>query len=322
MTFDPDMMIAAYLDGALARPDREAFEQEMLRRPELRAEVERQRRIDDALKRLFEPPPASRFLERLNAVRGPSAATAGGTGKATGTGEAGGGGAARGGGEAARHGGDGSPGVGGADIEARHAAPERPAAPVAGAAPRPLRLWLRRPWAVAAVLILGAVGVWRVWSFGRLNIADLVGAIQPDTLVSVYHTQVEVKHMQPVWVCKDDREIADTLRSHFGQALALGQLPAGLQTIGWSYGHSLSPHTLYLLARVEGHPVIVCIDRQDAADPAFDTNIPWWSGLRVFERRIGDLVAYEITPLGLERVIPLLHEPAGGGAEAGPRPSP
>ncbi len=52
-----DRQLDAYLDGVLRPREREAFVQRLSREPSLRAGVERQGMIDDALKRLFIPPP-------------------------------------------------------------------------------------------------------------------------------------------------------------------------------------------------------------------------------------------------------------------------
>lgn len=61
MTDLPDKVEALmerYLDGDLDEAERSAFERELLRSPELRAQVEAQRHIDGSLRRLFSPPGA------------------------------------------------------------------------------------------------------------------------------------------------------------------------------------------------------------------------------------------------------------------------
>ncbi len=67
MMLDPrerDRMLAAYLDDALAPEERRAFESAMESDPALRREVELARRIEDSLRRLYAPPPASAPTER------------------------------------------------------------------------------------------------------------------------------------------------------------------------------------------------------------------------------------------------------------------
>lgn len=53
--------LEAYLDGRLGESDRAAFERELAGDPELRAAVERQREIDDALTALFPVPSPARL---------------------------------------------------------------------------------------------------------------------------------------------------------------------------------------------------------------------------------------------------------------------
>ncbi len=64
-----DRQLDAYLDGVLPSRERTAFVQLLSREPRLRAEVERQGMIDDALTRLFMPPShVQGALERLTTL--------------------------------------------------------------------------------------------------------------------------------------------------------------------------------------------------------------------------------------------------------------
>ncbi len=55
----------AYLDDQLDAVEREAFERELDHNPGLMAEVEKQRTIDESIRRLFPPPPTERLMSRL-----------------------------------------------------------------------------------------------------------------------------------------------------------------------------------------------------------------------------------------------------------------
>lgn len=65
MSHEPYPQLDEYLDGLLSDPDRAAFETRMQADPQLQALVERQRHIDEALKRRFGPPPMSSALREV-----------------------------------------------------------------------------------------------------------------------------------------------------------------------------------------------------------------------------------------------------------------
>jgi hypothetical protein len=101
--------------------------------------------------------------------------------------------------------------------------------------------------------------------------------------------------LTPEWRCETDEEFAATYRSRLGQALVLGSLPPGVEALGLSYSPAFSFNTVALLARVDGQPVIVYADYAHAAGGVLPT-LPAAPNVHVFERRIGDIVLYEVTP--------------------------
>ena len=123
------------------------------------------------------------------------------------------------------------------------------------------------------------------------------GRPQRLTLSALYHSHVAGGFV-PDWVCKDDAEFIDTTRKAFGVPL-LAKTEGDVEIIGWSgYGDrladlGLSPAAREILARVKGREVIVLIDKPaPARPPKVDS-----TSLNLFERRIGDVALYEITPL-------------------------
>lgn len=68
----PDQMIDDYVDGVLSEPQRAAFERRLETDSLLRAELERQSRIDAALDNLFTPPPPDNVLAAVQADRRPA----------------------------------------------------------------------------------------------------------------------------------------------------------------------------------------------------------------------------------------------------------
>lgn len=171
---------------------------------------------------------------------------------------------------------------------------------------------LRHPALIAATLVLGVFGGWRLWSFGRLNTADLLGMLERKTLEFEYQQQVVQHGFKPLWICDTDEEFITSFRDGLGQALLLAQLPAKTEAIGLSYGKCMSPKTMVLLAYADKRQVVVFVDRLKN-DHAFTKK--WWTGLNVFRREIGDLVAYECTPLDRPHLLDALRMPSPKGAK-------
>ena len=121
-----------------------------------------------------------------------------------------------------------------------------------------------------------------------------------------YRAQVD-GGLTPEWVCKDDAEFAATLEKAMGESLVVAAAP-GLEVIGWSYNPIekdtsrgvFSSYTMYLLARANGEPVVVMIDRAGYDRPV---EVDSASGLHVYRKQIGDAVFYEVSPLDAPAVL-------------------
>jgi hypothetical protein len=172
-----------------------------------------------------------------------------------------------------------------ADLEAQ---PSPSLAPSTGLVMNPWRRWAGIVGAAVAASILIALA----WSF-------VAGPPRPQrlTLASLYESHV-AGGFKPDWVCKDDREFIDTTRQAFGVPL-LARTEGEVEIIGWAgYGDrltdlGLSGSAKEILARVNGEEVLVLIDSPPPAKPPRDGS----RKLNVFERRIGDVALYEVTPL-------------------------
>jgi hypothetical protein len=73
---------------------------------------------------------------------------------------------------------------------------------------------------------------------------------------------------------------------------------------GLTYCGGLSRYTTTMLARVDGSPVMMFVDRADA-----DTHpvLPVNSKLHLFRKELGPLVLYELTPLDHPHVMENLY---------------
>jgi hypothetical protein len=122
----------------------------------------------------------------------------------------------------------------------------------------------------------------------------------------IYAERVETG-FKPDWVCKDEKEFADTFKKELGVPLAFAPTPQ-VAMVGLAYTSSLSSQTVAFLAHVDGREVIVFVDtlKHDS-----HPKLPADSKLHVFRSELGSLVLYEITPLDEPRASGLFRE-AGG----------
>jgi hypothetical protein len=152
--------------------------------------------------------------------------------------------------------------------------------------------WL--PMAAAAVVLLAGLAGWRYW----------VVSNRPDILGPVYHRIVEAG-FKPDAVCTTDEEFSGWTRQYLRQAMYPTSRPAGLEYVGWSSGRAVGRVSAILLARVEGQPVIVVMERTDRLDfPPGRVQDP---ALHLYRRQIGDVVLFEITPISHQTILPVIQ---------------
>lgn len=151
------------------------------------------------------------------------------------------------------------------------------------------------PWAAAAVVLLAGLAAWRVWTVSH----------RPDVLGPLYKTTV-ASGFVPEVVCTTDDEFANWCRAYLRQPLYVTSRPDGIQYVGWNKGRVISPISGVLLVRVDRDPVVVVLERSDR-----QTVVPGKvadTSLHRFERRIGDVILYEVTPRDHASILPVLAE--------------
>jgi hypothetical protein len=165
------------------------------------------------------------------------------------------------------------------------------------------------PWhiaAAAAVLMIAAAGTWWLWPRppARSTIGYGYGyAVGPPmSLLDYYKRQVD-GDMKGCWPCPPPR-FARTFHDRLGQSLRLAGASIGVEALGLAYSNTISTSTVCVFARVVGEPVIVFVDRAEADD---GTTVDPPASLHLFKKRIGDLVAYELTPHDAPGVFELLE---------------
>lgn len=164
----------------------------------------------------------------------------------------------------------------------------------------------------AACLALIVLAGWRVWQFTRPPVPGPYGAQPWRSLARVYDDTLK-GGFKPNWVCKSDEEFKMMFQARLGQRLLLAQSDGAVQSVGLGYCHSISPLTVYLLARVscdaDAEPtdeVLVFVDR---AKSCTAPSLPPDSALRLFRRQVDGLILFELTPCSQPRVLDLFYQP-------------
>lgn len=178
------------------------------------------------------------------------------------------------------------------------------------AAGRGRRSSLPRAAVAAAVILLLVGGNWFAWRY--LNPREPEIGVPPVQLVSFDkgYEQIVAGGFRPLWLCRNNQELAGNVWKQFGQGLALKDAPREVRVSGLHYRPSLTPRTMVLMFRVDDpvadSPVIVFIDekKSDSGPKLADG-----SGLNVFRGEVGGLVLYEVTPADQAHALPLFYDP-------------
>ena len=93
-----------------------------------------------------------------------------------------------------------------------------------------------RRLAVAAALAGGTFGAWQIWDFVRPGSHSANPYVQQPwrSFETVYRDKI-ADGFQPAWICKDDKEFADSFWAIHRQRLLLGELPEGTKALGLAY---------------------------------------------------------------------------------------
>lgn len=170
---------------------------------------------------------------------------------------------------------------------------------------------IRKIARMAAVIVVGVTAVLAVfWFVGPTGRPPGAQSYPLLGMEGSYQALIAAG-FQPDWRCETDKEFADTYSYRLGQALVLGQLPAGAEALGLSYSPAFSYNTIALLARVDGEPVVVFADVAGSVDgSAMEFSAP---GVNVFRRQIGGIVLFEVTPLDRPTLLDAIHIPEVSG---------
>jgi hypothetical protein len=163
----------------------------------------------------------------------------------------------------------------------------------------------RRRWLKVASLAVAATVVWAMLAWHLFDPGTGVPHYNPNLPLNAIYEKCVADGFRPKWVCDDPKEFASTFSARQGQGLLLAELPTGIKMEGLTYCGGLSRYTTTMLARVNGLPVMVFVDRASAdTHPALP---PSETKLHLFRKETGPLVIYELTPLDQPKVSDYLH---------------
>lgn len=160
-------------------------------------------------------------------------------------------------------------------------------------------------FAMAAALAVAAIGGWYVWMTSNADI-EQGPTVRRYTLAEAYR-EAEKIDFRAEWLCKDDKEFAQTFYWNLGQALAMAPPPANVVPTGISYvalARSKSPRSVEVIARVGNKGVIVFVDKicknagPDEVGP----------GLYAHARQLDKLCLIEVSPFEQPVMLDLLSE--------------
>lgn len=174
------------------------------------------------------------------------------------------------------------------------------------------RIFLARRFAAAAAIAGGIFGSWLIWDSLKPTSTNRA---QWQSIEAVY-AQAKAEQVE-VWFCEDEAEFADVFKDGYDQPLVLPfDTPPGIEVVGLAYRFTISRYTICLLSTVNNEPVIVLIDRIEAgARPSLDQT----SNLRLFEKRVGKLILYEVTPWQKPSLLDLFYDPGVESDETEPK---
>lgn len=165
------------------------------------------------------------------------------------------------------------------------------------------RIFAVRRFAAAAAIALGIFGSWLTF-----NALKQTGPDRPQwQSIAAIYSQAKADQIE-VWLCEDEAEFIDVFKNGFDQPLVLPfDTPQDIEVVGLAYRFAISRYTICLISKVNDEAVVVLIDRIEAGPrPQLDNT----SNLRLFEKRVGRLVLYEVTPWQEPGLLDLFYDPS------------
>ena len=155
---------------------------------------------------------------------------------------------------------------------------------------------------VLAASILGIIGG-GMW---LLNHKPRVGPVFNTAPVALLYQETVEAGFEPYYNCEDLQRFKNTFEFRLGKKvqLAESEMPEGTRMLGVSYLGGTSRDGTAMLGEVDGHRVIVFVDRSSAGQP--DVSTEGTEGLNVFVVERDGLVFAEVSTLPESKMIQYL----------------
>lgn len=155
----------------------------------------------------------------------------------------------------------------------------------------------------AAILAMVSVGIW------LMNDPVPTGPYFENRPVALLYQESVQAGFQPYYRCEDEQRFRNEFKFRLGKAvnLAKSEMPEGTRMLGLSYLGGTSRESIAMLSEVDGHQVIVFVDRDTASQP--DVTTTGTEGLNVFVVERDGFVFTEVSPLAESRMIQHLKVP-------------
>ena len=171
---------------------------------------------------------------------------------------------------------------------------------LASATPAKVDPWRRVVLVVSALAAVALIG-FALW-FAADNDPPQP-FFEPRPLAAIFDETV-ANGFRPYYFCEDPQRFAGTFQKRQGTSLRLADTPDDREMIGLSYLGGLTRDTTAMLCRVDDQPVIVFVDRADAASQAVTTP---QADLFVHTATLGDLVLFEVGPFEAPQMMEYLE---------------
>ena len=139
-----------------------------------------------------------------------------------------------------------------------------------------------------------------------MNNEGLTDPFVPNRSVASLYQETVQAGFHPYYNCEDLERFATTFEFRLGTPvhLAESEMPEGTRMLGLSYLGGTSRQSTAMLGEVDGHQVIVFVDRDSATQP--DVSTDGTDGLNVFVVKRDGLVFAEVSPLEEAKLIQYL----------------
>jgi len=178
-----------------------------------------------------------------------------------------------------------------------------------------------RPMLAVAAIVIGAVALWRLWTFAGPHPTNPYNTMMWRSMETVYH-DVAQTGFRTKRAARTNGQLAQLFERRFDQPLSYRTPTVSVRPMGLGFCNTITKNTVCLIARIPLHDgeahassdktntvgVLVFVDVA-SADAA--RALPSGTHLHVFKRIIGQLAMYEVSPLNQSRALDLLYIPDG-----------